>query len=89
VSSIPAADEALVAQVTTKYPALKLNLLPDKEGHPLWRNLVDFAQAHTDAILLMFVHERTVLEKLFNYSVTARVADAIPIPLLALPTTHR
>lgn len=89
VSSIPAADETLVAQVAAKYPAVKLNLLPGKENHPLWRNLVDFAQSHTDALLLMFVHERTVLEKLFNYSITARVADAIPIPLLALPTTHR
>lgn len=89
VSSIPAADEALVAQYTAAYPAVKLNLLTSKEGHALWRNLVDFAQPHPDALLLMFVHERTVLEKLFNYSVTARVADAIPIPLLALPTRHR
>lgn len=89
VSSIPAAEETLRAQVTAAYPAVKLNLVADRSGHPLWRNLVDFASSHPDALLLMFVHERTVLEKLFNYSITARVADAIPIPLLALPTLHR
>ena len=63
--------------------------VPKKDDLPMWRNLVQFTAPYQNAVLLMFVHERTVLEKLFNYSITSRVADGIKIPLLALPTGHK
>ncbi|MBZ5858914.1 universal stress protein [Flavihumibacter profundi] len=89
ISSIPEAEQDLADSFRKDYPAVKLHLVLKKDDLPLWRNLVQFTANYSQAVLLMFVHERTVLEKLFNYSITSRVADGVHIPLLALPTEHK
>ncbi|ULQ51535.1 universal stress protein [Flavihumibacter fluvii] len=89
ISSIPEIDQVSLDQAMAAHPEIKAHLVPKKDDLPMWRNLVQFTATYHNALLLMFVHERTVLEKLFNYSITSKVADGIKIPLLALPTGHK
>lgn len=89
ISSVPAVDQEILDRIMVAHPDVKAHLVPKKDDLPMWRNLVQFTAPYQNAVLLMFVHERTVLEKLFNYSITSRVADGVKIPLLALPTGHK
>lgn len=89
ISSVPDLEQETLNSSMAAYPEVKAHLVPKKDDLPLWRNLVQFTTSYNNALLLMFVHERTVLEKLFNYSITSRVADGIKIPLLAIPTGHK
>ncbi|ULQ55409.1 universal stress protein [Flavihumibacter rivuli] len=89
VSTLPEVDKEKVEEAMKAFPEVKTTLIPKKNDIPMWRNLVQFSADRKDAVLAMFVHERTVLEKLFNYSVTSRVADGVHIPLLAIPAEHK
>jgi nucleotide-binding universal stress UspA family protein len=89
ITSVPAIDHEFLNGILAAHPDIKAHLIPKKDDLPMWRNIVQFTATYHNAALLMFVHERTVLEKLFNYSITSRVADGIKIPLLALPTGHK
>lgn len=89
MTSLPEADQPELDAALQEYPQLQAHLVPKKNDLPMWRNLVQFTADRKEAALLMFVHERTVLEKLFNYSITSKVADGIHIPLLALPAKHK
>lgn len=89
ISSVPAVDQPALEKAVEAFPGVKAHIIPKKDDLPMWRNLVQFTATYHQAVLLMFVHERTVLEKLFNYSITSRVADGIRIPLLAIPTKHK
>ncbi|MBC6491929.1 universal stress protein [Flavihumibacter stibioxidans] len=89
LTSVPAADQEHLDDVLKNYPDVKAHLVPKVNDLPMWRNLVQFTADRKEALLMMFVHERTVFEKLFNYSITSRVADGIHIPLLAVPAKHK
>lgn len=89
LTSVPAADQEHLDEALKNYPDVKGHLVPKVNDLPMWRNLVQFTADRKEALLMMFVHERTVFEKLFNYSITSRVADGIHIPLLAIPAKHK
>ncbi len=89
MTSLPSADQEELDKAILEFPGIKAHLVEKKNDLPMWKNLVQFTAERKEAALLMFVHERTVLEKLFNYSITSKVADGIRIPLLALPTKHK
>lgn len=88
LTSVPAADQEHLDEALKNYPGIQGHLVPKVNDLPMWRNLVQFTADRKEALLMMFVHERTVFEKLFNYSITSRVADGIHIPLLAIPAKH-
>ena len=89
LTSVPAADQEHLDEALKNYPNVKGHLVTKVNDLPMWRNLVQFTADRKEALLMMFVHERTVFEKLFNYSITSRVADGIHIPLLAIPAKHK
>jgi nucleotide-binding universal stress UspA family protein len=89
MSSVPEVDKPLLEEAVKGYEGVKAVMVDKKNDMPLWKNLVAFTENRNDTLLLMFVHERTVLEKLFDYSITSKVAERIHIPLLALPAKHK
>lgn len=89
LTSVPETDQDELEAVVADYPEITAQLVPKKDDLPMWKNLVNYTADRKKAVLLMFVHERTVFEKLFNYSITSKVADGILIPLLAVPTTKK
>lgn len=85
LTSVPEADQDEMEAAVQAYPEVTAHLVPKKDDLPMWKNLVNYTAHRKTATLLMFVHERSVFDKLFNYSITSRVADGIQIPLLAIP----
>jgi nucleotide-binding universal stress UspA family protein len=89
LTSLPEADQDELEKAVQEFPEITAHLVPKKDDLPMWKNLVNYTADRKKAVLLMFVHERTVFDKLFNYSITSKVADGIHIPLLAVPTTKK
>jgi nucleotide-binding universal stress UspA family protein len=89
LTSVPETDQEQLEAVIAEYPEIAGRLIPKKNDLPLWKNIVNVTADHKKAALVMFVHERTVFDKLFDYSITSKVADGIRIPLLAIPTTKK
>ena len=89
LTSVPEADQDELEAAVRAYPEITAHLVPKKDDLPMWKNLVNYTAGRKKAVLLMFVHERSVFDKLFNYSITSKVADGINIPLLAIPTTKK
>ena len=89
MSSVPEVDQPLLDEAVKGHEDVKAVMVVKKNDMPLWKNLVTFTENRSDALLMMFVHERTVLEKLLDYSITSKVADRIHIPLLAVPAKHK
>lgn len=48
-------------------------------------NLYKYTHDLQETILIMYVHERKVFERIFDFSLTERTARIIEIPLLAIP----
>lgn len=89
LTSVPETDQDEMEAVVSPYPEITAHLVPKKDDLPMWKNLVNYTADRKKAALLMFVHERTVFDKLFNYSITSKVADGVHIPLIAIPTTKK
>jgi nucleotide-binding universal stress UspA family protein len=89
LTSVPEADQDEMEAAVRAYPEITAHLVPKKDDLPMWKNLVNYTADRKKAALLMFVHERSVFDKLFNYSITSKVADGIHIPLLAIPTAKK
>lgn len=89
LTSVPETDQDEMEAAVAEYPEITAHLVPKKDDLPMWKNLVNYTADRKKAVLLMFVHERTVFDKLFNYSITSKVADGIHIPLLAIPTSKK
>lgn len=89
ISSIPDTDQEELNKLVNQFPHIHSQLVPKTDDLPMWKTLVNYTADKTNAFLVMFVHERTVFQKLFNYSITSKVSEGIQIPLLAVPTAKK
>jgi hypothetical protein len=49
---------------------------------------VNYSETLKNEAMVMFVHRRSFFEKIFNTSITKKVAKFIQVPLLALPVAE-
>jgi nucleotide-binding universal stress UspA family protein len=61
------------------------HVVPDPIETPLYQDLVDYSKNLKDEALVMLVHQRSFFEKIFDSSITKKVASYVQIPLLAVP----
>ncbi|MFN5379663.1 MAG: universal stress protein [Bacteroidota bacterium] len=76
-------DKDQLKKIKEKYPELKL--VKADILNSLAENLVKYTSKRKNSALMMFVHQRNLLQKIFNSSITENVSGLIKIPLLALP----
>jgi nucleotide-binding universal stress UspA family protein len=77
-------DKAKIKRIVELYPELKL--VKANLSNTLAENLVAYTSVKKkNHALVMFVHQRNLLQKIFNSSITETVSGLIKIPLLALP----
>ncbi len=76
-------DKEQIKKIKEKYPELKL--VKANVVNSLAENLVSYSSRKKESALLMFVHQRNLLQKIFNASITEHVSGLVRIPLLAIP----
>ncbi|MCC6725761.1 MAG: universal stress protein [Saprospiraceae bacterium] len=70
------------AKADSPYP---FRVIKSPSETPLYQDLVDYSEGMRETALVMFVHERNFLERIFDRSITKLVAGQVRIPLLTLP----
>ena len=68
---------------------IPFKIVPSPIETPLYEDLVEYSKGLKDEALLMFVHERSFFDKIFDASITEKVAGLVQIPLLALPVEEK
>lgn len=77
-------DKAKEKKLKTEMPELRY--VKASVSNTLAENLVKYTQGNRKhTALIMFIHQRNLLEKIFNSSITEQVSGLIKIPLLAIP----
>lgn len=84
-SAVPPVEEPANVQPAPESNIKITGILQTIPELSLAENIADFAEAHEKSFCLMFVHERTWLEKLFDGSMSEKVSGIIQVPLLAIP----
>ena len=62
-----------------------VNLVQSDLSDSLAQSIAKYVQDLEETVLIMFVHERKRLERIFDFSKTERAARIVSIPLLAIP----
>jgi nucleotide-binding universal stress UspA family protein len=65
-----------------------IQTIQDPIETPLYQDLVNYSETLKNEAMVMFVHRRSFFEKIFNTSITKKVAKFIQVPLLALPVAE-
>lgn len=77
-------DKAQIKKLHERMPELRF--VKADVANSLAENLVKYTQRKKKSTaLVMFIHQRNLLQKIFNSSITEQVSGLIKIPLLALP----
>lgn len=79
------ADEMPQSNKPLKHEGIPLVLKQTTLTKPLAENISRETKNHKHTALVMFVHKRNLIQKIFNSSITGEVSGIIRIPLLALP----
>lgn len=84
-SALPAVDAPASVKPSAESRISITGILKTNDDLSLAENIAQFASAQQHAYCIMFVHERTWFEKIFDGSISEKVTGVIKVPLLALP----
>jgi nucleotide-binding universal stress UspA family protein len=76
-------DKSQIKKIKAEFP--EHTLIRANVANSLAQNLVSYTSRKKESALMMFVHQRNILQKIFNSSITEHVSGLIRIPLLAIP----